>query len=68
MFREDLETIDQLRLDAVTSLEAHTSGVKKLAAYAAQLVWISGKFPIDVRQAVYSCAASRDATVGPDSY
>ena len=68
MFKEDLETMDQLRLDAVTSLEAHTSGIKKLAAYAAQLVWIGGKFPIDVRQTFHSCIASRDVTVGPDSY
>jgi programmed cell death 6-interacting protein len=48
MFKQDLEAIDQLRIDAVTSLEAHVSGIKKLSAYAAQLVWISGKFPIDV--------------------
>ncbi|MCJ1473124.1 pH-response regulator protein palA/rim20 [Lambiella insularis] len=48
MFKRDLEAIDQLRTDAVTSLEAHTSGTRKLAAYAAQLVWIGGKFPIDI--------------------
>ncbi|MCJ1380577.1 pH-response regulator protein palA/rim20 [Xylographa soralifera] len=48
MFKHDLETIDTLRIDAVTSLEAHTSGIRKLAAYAAQLVWIGGKFPIDI--------------------
>ena len=48
MFKRDLEVIDQLRTDAITSLEAHVSGVKKLTAYAAQLVWIGGKFPIDV--------------------
>ena len=48
MFTQDLETIDRLRVEAVTSLEAHVSGVKKLASYAAQLVWIGGKFPIDV--------------------
>ena len=63
MFKEDLETIDQIRSEAVTSLEAHTSGVKKLAAYAAQLVWIGGKFPIDVRQAFPSRDTSRDAVV-----
>ena len=49
MFIHDLETIDRLRMEAVTSLEAHVSGIRKLAAYAAQLVWIGGKFPIDVR-------------------
>ena len=48
MFRQDLEAIDQLRADAVTSLEAHVSGVRKLSTYAAQLVWIGGKFPIDI--------------------
>lgn len=48
MFRHDLEVIDALRRDAINVREAHPSGVKKLQAYAAQLVWISGKFPIDV--------------------
>lgn len=48
MFRHDLEVIDTLRRDATNVREAHASGVKKLQAYAAQLVWISGKFPIDV--------------------
>jgi len=49
MFRQDLDVIDALRRDAVNVREAHPSGIKKLQAYAAQLVWISGKFPIDVR-------------------
>ena len=48
MFRQDLEVIDALRRDAVNVREAHPSGVKKLQAYAAQLAWIGGKFPIDV--------------------
>lgn len=48
MFARDLEAIDRLRADAVTALDPHVSGIRKLAAYAAQLVWISGKFPIDV--------------------
>lgn len=48
MFIRDMEAIDKLRADAVNSLEAHTSGIRKLTAYAAQLVWIGGKFPIDV--------------------
>ncbi|KAI8634355.1 pH-response regulator protein palA/RIM20 [Xylariaceae sp. FL1651] len=48
MFRQDLDVIDALRRDAVNVREPHPSGVKKLQAYAAQLVWISGKFPIDV--------------------
>lgn len=48
MFKEDLTVIDRLRTDAVTSLEAHASGVRKLAGYAAQVVWVGGKFPVDV--------------------
>lgn len=49
MFRPDLEAIDTLRTDAINVREPHSSGIKKLQAYAAQLVWIGGKFPIDVR-------------------
>ena len=48
MFIRDMDAIDRLRTDAVNSLEAHTSGIRKLTAYAAQLVWMGGKFPIDV--------------------
>lgn len=48
MFVRDMDAIDKLRADAVNSLEAHTSGIRKLTAYAAQLVWMGGKFPIDV--------------------
>jgi programmed cell death 6-interacting protein len=48
MFTKDLEEIDQLRNAAVHAVEPHFSGIKKLQAYAAQLVWIGGKFPIDV--------------------
>ena len=48
MFRRDLEQIDKMRADAVNSLEAHASGIRSLTAYIAQLVWIGGKFPIDV--------------------
>lgn len=51
MFKQDLELIDALRRDAVNVREAHPSGVKKLQAYAVQLIWIGGKFPLDV-----SCA------------
>ena len=50
MFTRDLETIDKLRVDAVNTLEAHTSGIRKLTSYSAQLVWIGGKFPIDVSE------------------
>lgn len=48
MFKNDLEAIDDLRRDAVNVREPHASGVAKLMKYAAQLVWIGGKFPIDV--------------------
>lgn len=48
MFARDLDLIDKIRAEAVNCLEAHTSGIRKLTAYAAQLVWIGGKFPIDV--------------------
>lgn len=62
MFKRDLELVDDLRRDAVNVREPHSSGIAKLTRYAAQLVWIGGKFPIDVsgREA----AASKDATTG----
>lgn len=52
MFSHDLEVIDALRKDAVNVHEPHASGVKKLQAYAGQLAWIGGKFPIDVSRLV----------------
>ena len=48
MFKQDLEVVDALRRDAVNVTEAHTSGIKRVTAYAAQLAWMGGKFPIDV--------------------
>jgi programmed cell death 6-interacting protein len=48
MFAEDLLIIDRLRADAVNVSEPHTSGISRLVAYAAQLKWLGGKFPIDV--------------------
>ncbi|QIW97461.1 hypothetical protein AMS68_002979 [Peltaster fructicola] len=48
VFARDLEEIDALRKDAVTALEPHNSGITKLQAYAAQLVWMTGKFPLDI--------------------
>lgn len=48
MFRQDLEAIDNLRKDAVNVREPHQSGIAKLQAYAAQLAWVGGKFPLDV--------------------
>ncbi|KAK4149089.1 pH-response regulator protein palA/prr-1 [Chaetomidium leptoderma] len=49
MFRHDLDVIDSLRRDAVHTRDAHPSGIKKLQTYAGQLVWMTGKFPIDIR-------------------
>ncbi|KAH8821259.1 BRO1-like domain-containing protein [Xylogone sp. PMI_703] len=48
MFKQDLEVIDALRRDAINVVEAHVSGIKKIAAYAGQLTWMSAKFPIDI--------------------
>ena len=48
MFADDLRIIDQLRADAIHVQEPHNSGLKRLQAYAAQLRWIGGKFPIDI--------------------
>jgi programmed cell death 6-interacting protein len=48
MFSADLAAIDQLRNEAVHVQEPHQSGIQKLAEYAAQLQWMSGKFPIDI--------------------
>jgi programmed cell death 6-interacting protein len=48
MFASDLETIDKLRIGAINVREPHSSGIKNLTKYAAQLVCIGGKFPIDV--------------------
>lgn len=51
MFAADLDAIDQLRHDTVSTLEPHASGIRKIQAYAAQLVWLGSKFPVDVREA-----------------
>ncbi|EEP80764.1 pH-response regulator protein palA/RIM20 [Uncinocarpus reesii 1704] len=48
MFSEDLLIINRLRTDAINVQEPHVSGISRLVMYAAQLKWISGKFPIDV--------------------
>ncbi|KAK3988835.1 pH-response regulator protein palA/prr-1 [Cladorrhinum sp. PSN332] len=48
MFRHDLDVIDSLRREAINTREPHASGIKKLQTYAGQLVWMSGKFPIDI--------------------
>ncbi|KAK7752636.1 pH-response regulator protein palA/rim20 [Diatrype stigma] len=48
MFRHDLQAIDELRRNAVNVREPHPSGIRDLEAYAAHLVWMNGKFPIDI--------------------
>jgi programmed cell death 6-interacting protein len=48
MFTHDLEQIDRLRHAAVHALEPHTSGVRSIQQYAAQLVWMRAKFPVDI--------------------
>jgi programmed cell death 6-interacting protein len=50
MFAEDLMIIDRLRTEAVNVQEPHISGISRLVTYAAQLKWLGGKFPIDVRK------------------
>lgn len=47
-FTGDLEVIDKLRREAINVKEPHSSGAKKLSAYAAQLSWMGSKFPDDV--------------------
>ncbi|USP76568.1 pH-response regulator protein palA/RIM20 [Curvularia clavata] len=48
MFTKDIETIERLRSVAIHAQEAHPSNIPKLQQYAAQLIWLSGKFPIDI--------------------
>jgi programmed cell death 6-interacting protein len=48
MFAQDLETIEKLRSKATHAQEPHPSNIPKLQQYAAQLVWLSGKFPVDI--------------------
>lgn len=48
MFSKDLEAIEKLRSVAVHAQEPHPSNIPKLHQYAAQLIWMSGKFPIDI--------------------
>lgn len=59
MFADDLMIIDRLRSEAVNVQEPHISGISRLVTYAAQLKWLGGKFPIDVR---YSPDVSVDST------
>jgi programmed cell death 6-interacting protein len=47
-FSDDLQAIDTLRADAIHVQEPHVSGIARLQRYAAQLQYLSGKFPIDI--------------------
>jgi hypothetical protein len=49
MFADDLLIIDRLRSEAINVQEPHVSGISRLVTYAAQLKWLGGKFPVDVR-------------------
>jgi programmed cell death 6-interacting protein len=59
MFADDCVAIDNTRTAAVQVTDAHVSGIKKLEAYAAQLVWMTAKFPLDVSGASGSDGANR---------
>ncbi|KIV79254.1 hypothetical protein PV11_06823 [Exophiala sideris] len=48
MFADDLREIDRLRADAISVVEPHISGVRRLSIYAAHLRYLGGKFPIDI--------------------
>jgi programmed cell death 6-interacting protein len=48
MFTKDLEAVEKLRSQATHAQEPHPSNIPKLQQYAAQLVWMSGKFPVDI--------------------
>lgn len=60
MFKQDLDAVDALRRDAVNVREPHASGIRKLQAYAGQLAWVGGKFPIDVCRPVTAGISSTD--------
>ncbi|RMZ88167.1 hypothetical protein DV736_g4611, partial [Chaetothyriales sp. CBS 134916] len=47
-FADDLQAIDGLREESIRVLEPHVSGIGRLQRYAAQLQYLSGKFPIDI--------------------
>lgn len=56
MFADDLMIIDRLRTEAINVQEPHVSGISRLVTYAAQLKWLGGKFPIDVRDYPWALA------------
>lgn len=53
MFTDDLQSIDTLRDSAVNSLQTYSTNLLRLHKYAAQLVWMTSRFPIDVINLFY---------------
>ncbi|KAK5937413.1 pH-response regulator protein palA/rim20 [Knufia obscura] len=47
-FDDDCLAIERLREDAIHTVEPHKSGIQKLTAYAAQLRYMSSKFPLEL--------------------
>lgn len=47
-FKDDLETLDQLRADIVT-LDVHPGSLERLVVYHSHLLALSTKVPIDVQ-------------------
>lgn len=47
-YDQDCRSLDALRADAVHATDPNVHNIKKLQAYAAQLVWLTGKFPSNV--------------------
>lgn len=48
IFTDDLSTLNQLRNNAVSITSPSQEAMSTLLAYAGQLSWLVGKFPVDV--------------------
>ena len=68
MFADDLLILDRLRSEAVNVQEPHVSGVSRLVTYAAQLKWLGGKFPVDVRDILTSSSWAFDMSCTLGAY
>jgi programmed cell death 6-interacting protein len=44
----DANALEKMRALAIQATDPHVSAIKKIQAYAAQLVWLEARFPIDV--------------------
>ena len=53
-FRDDLDNLDKLRADIVV-LDVHASSLERLLQYHAQLLALSTKLPVDVRDLACTC-------------